>query len=128
MAKFRAVPIKIEEWSVFDVAARAAHEVNRVYCQSLGDDSQVPWNEAPQWQRDSATNGAHFINENPNASHSAAHDSWLAEKEATGWKYGPVKDPEKKEHPCCVPYDELPKEQQVKDALFGAVVRAVLGL
>ena len=26
------------------------------------------------------------------------------------------------EHPCFVPYDQLPKEQQVKDALFVAVV------
>lgn len=41
---------------------------------------------------------------------------------AAGWKYGPVKDPERKEHPCFVPYDGLPPEQRAKDYLFRAVV------
>ena len=54
---------------------------------------------------------------------SASHESWLAEKEATGWKYGPVKNPETKEHPCFVPYEQLPLEQKTKDYLFGAVAR-----
>ena len=54
-----------------------------------------------------------------------SHESWLAEKRATGWKYGPVKDPEKKEHPCCVPYAELPAAQQAKDRLFTGTVRIV---
>jgi hypothetical protein len=42
-----------------------------------------------------------------------------------GWKYGPVKDPEKKEHPCFVPYDRLPTEQKAKDYIFGAVVKSL---
>jgi hypothetical protein len=48
----------------------------------------------------------------------------LAEKKADGWVYGEVKDPEKKEHPCLVEYEELPKDQQAKDSLFIAVVRS----
>jgi hypothetical protein len=36
-----------------------------------------------------------------------------------------VKDAEKKEHPCFRPYDELPAEQKIKDALFIAVVHAL---
>ena len=39
---------------------------------------------------------------------------------------GPVKDPEKKEHPCFLPYDELPLSQRIKDYLFTAVVEAAL--
>jgi len=42
-----------------------------------------------------------------------------------GWKYGAVKDADKKEHPCFVPYEELPKEQQAKDHLFKATVSAL---
>jgi len=29
--------------------ARVTREVNRAYCLALGDDSQLPWNDAPQW-------------------------------------------------------------------------------
>ncbi len=105
--------------------ARVTHEANRAYCQSIGDDSQLPWDDAPDWQKSSACKGVEFNLANPEAPASASHDSWLKEKEETGWKYGAVKDPEKKEHPCYVPYEQLPKEQQRKDALFKAVVAAL---
>lgn len=106
--------------------AKAAHEANRAYCLAIGDDSQPSWEEAPQWQRDSALAGVRFIREHPDASPSASHDSWLAQKKADGWKYGPVKNPLKKEHPCFVPYDELPAEQRAKDHIFTAIVRSLI--
>lgn len=62
----------------------------------------------------------------PDSKPSDSHESWLKEKELSGWKYGPIKDPEKKEHPCFVPYDELPVEQKVKDYLFKQVVISLL--
>lgn len=37
--------------------ARVVHEVNRAYCEALGDTSQPKWEDAPQWQRDSAMLG-----------------------------------------------------------------------
>ncbi|KKN70086.1 hypothetical protein LCGC14_0434110 [marine sediment metagenome] len=105
--------------------AEVAHEANRAYCYTLDDNSQVGWNIAPGWQRTSAINGVKFHIDNPDANCSASHENWLKEKYAEGWKYGKTKDIEKKEHPCCVPYDELPIEQRVKDALFVGVVRAM---
>ena len=83
--------------------ARLCHEANRGYCAALGDHSQPTWEDAPQWQRDSAIAGVNFILENPDVGPSASHESWLAQKQADGWKYGPVKDPVAKEHPCFVP-------------------------
>ena len=107
-------------------AAKAAHEANRAYCQAIGDHSQQPWVVSPDWQRDSAFLGAEFILKNPDAGPEASHESWLAQKREEGWKHGPVKDAEKKEHPCFLPYDELPESQKAKDAIFGAVVRGVI--
>jgi hypothetical protein len=49
---------------------------------------------------------------------SDSHASWSAHKLADGWNYGPLKDPKIKEHPCLVPFAELPAEQQQKDILF----------
>lgn len=103
--------------------ARAAHEVNRVYCSAIGDDSQVPWESAPQWQRDSAVKGVAVAL--AGGSPEDSHRSWLDEKERTGWVYGPVKDADRKTHPCMLPYADLPSGQRAKDALYQATVRAV---
>ena len=112
----------------FEEIAKVCHEANRGYCKALGDDSQLPWDEAPQWAKTSAINGVRFHLDNPNAGPSGSHENWLKEKEKEGWKYGATKDPEKKEHPFFVPYDQLPKEQQAKDYIFTAIVKTLSSL
>lgn len=102
--------------------ARACHEANRHYCRMIGDPTQEPWDSAPDWQRRSCIDGVVFHLSNPNAGPSASHENWIKEKERDGWKYGPVKDAERKEHPCFVPYDKLPEAQRVKDMIFSAIV------
>jgi hypothetical protein len=103
--------------------AQAAHEMNRLYCEAVGDLSQKRWPDAEQWQRDSAIEGVGMALNG--SSPKEQHEAWWACKLAAGWKVGPVKDPEKKEHPCMVPYSELPPEQQRKDGLYIATVRAM---
>lgn len=105
--------------------ARVAHEVNKAYCEALGDSSQVPWSEAPEWQKNSAIDGVFYLMENPEATPESSHENWLKLKESEGWKWGPIKDVEKKEHPCFLPYDQLPLEQRVKDYLFRSVVKSL---
>ena len=108
---------------ILEACARASHEANRAYCLALGDTSQEGWDNAPDWQKSSALNGVRgaIAGNTPEQS----HELWLAEKKATGWTYGPVKDPDKKQHPCFVPYAELPAAQRAKDHVFVTVVRAV---
>lgn len=106
-----------------DIAA-VAHEVNRAYCEALGDHSHKPWAAAPDWQRQSAVKGVRFHLANPQAGPAASHENWRRVKELNGWGYGPIKDEDRKLHPCCVPFEKLPLEQQVKDHLFRAVVHA----
>jgi hypothetical protein len=113
---------------VQDRAAYAAHEANRVLCLALGDTSQPKWADAPEWQKVSAIKGVQMIATNPSTTPEQSHEGWLEEKRATGWKYGPVKNPETKEHPCFIPYEGLPENQRLKDEMFGLVVRAVLGV
>lgn len=111
--------MKIEE------IAQVAHEINRAFCQSIGDSSQPYWEFAPEWQKESAISGVKFHIANPEAAPSNSHENWLKDKEADGWKYGPIKDPIKKEHPCFVTYEELPTEQKSKDYLFKQVVHSL---
>lgn len=40
------------------------------------------------------------------------HEVWAAGRIAAGWKYGPVRDEIKKEHPCLIPYEELTEEEK----------------
>lgn len=104
--------------------AEICHEANRTYCKIIGDPVQPCWDESPQWQRESAINGVIQILNGYLITPGKTHESWMAHKIADGWKYGPVKDAEKKEHPCLVPYDQLPEEQRRKDYLFLSIVTA----
>ena len=109
--------------------AAAAHMANRAYCLGIGDPSQPTWADAPDWQRESAVNGVRAcIDGGPDYSPEASHKSWLAQKDAEGWTYGPTKDPEKKQHPCMVDYCMLPEAQRAKDHLFLATVRTLAKL
>jgi hypothetical protein len=108
-----------------NIIAKTCHEVNRAVCEAFGDFSQKPWDEAEQWQRDSALAGVAFAIANPDAPPSAQHDAWTADKVSAGWVYGSIKDADAKTHPCMVPYDDLPPEQKVKDYTFRAVVKSL---
>jgi len=104
--------------------ARVAHEVNKAYCEALGDFSQASWEDAPDWQRESARMGVD-LHTMGNFGPEASHISWMKQKVEDGWVYGEVKDPEAKTHPCIVSFDQLPVEQQAKDYIFRAVVHAL---
>lgn len=109
----------------YDELARVCHEVNRAYCQAIGDMSQPTWEDAPEWQKISAWKGVQLHVDNPHAGVADSHNAWMKEKVDTGWHYGVTKDPENKLHPCIVPYEMLPLEQQAKDYIFRAIVHAL---
>lgn len=47
-----------------------------------------------------------------------AHNSWMEAYIKMGWKYGEKHSVEEKTHPDLVPYNELPKGEKDKDAIF----------
>lgn len=55
--------------------AKTAHELNKAYCASLGDHSQPSWEDAPDWQKDSAIRGVQFHLNNPTAGPEASHEA-----------------------------------------------------
>jgi hypothetical protein len=110
--------------SVILAAARAAHEANRAWCLACGDTSQVAWEDAPpEFHAASVSNVMTVL---AGGGPREAHDTWMEDKAAGGWKWGPAKDAEAKTHPCMVPYEDLPAAQLAKDDIFVSVVRAVL--
>lgn len=103
--------------------ARICHDANRAYCITQGDKSQLTWDEAPEWQKESAMAGVGEAMRGANPRQ--LHESWCQFKIDAGWRYGPQKCEYRKTHPCLVAYDELPPEQRLKDALFHAIVAAL---
>jgi len=43
------------------------------------------------------------------------HDVWATGRLAEGWKYGKERSDERREHPCLVPYGELPENEKEYD-------------
>lgn len=115
-------------FTIEEVAA-VCHQVNKAFCQSIGDVSQAEWEFAPEWQRDSAIRGvkAH-IDSGLTMLPQDSHESWMREKAEAGWVYGEIKNPEAKTHPCMIPYSDLPTEQKAKDFLFREVVHCLVKL
>ena len=104
--------------------AKLCHEANRGLCLAFGDNTQKPWEEATPEQRASCIEGVRHHIENPDLTPEQSHELWRQRKIALGWEYGEEKDELNQTHPCLVPYHELPIEQQAKDHVFAAIVRA----
>ena len=58
-----------------------------------------------------------------------AHERWAEQRLIEGWRYGPKRDDELKEHPCLVPYEALPESEKAYDrnAALGTI-EAILAL
>ena len=101
--------------------AKVVHNVNKAICDCSGDFSQKIWQEAEEWQRQSAIDGVLYRLHFPNATAEDQHQAWCNDKRKDGWVYGEVKDATAKTHPCLVPFSQLPFEQRVKDFVFSAI-------
>lgn len=101
--------------------AQVCHEANRALQIAQGDPDPSPhWENAPDWQKDSAIEGVTHALAGKGARE--LHEEWLAFKREGGWSYGVKKDALAKTHPCMVPYDRLPPEQKLKDHIFSVIV------
>lgn len=111
--------------------ARVAHEANRAL-QIEQRDPAIPvspaWDDTDSETRRSAISGVERVLDSRTRGVSPAADShwqWMTFKKEHGWKWGPVKDETKKEHPMLVAYDDLSRAAKVKDELFVAIVEAL---
>lgn len=43
------------------------------------------------------------------------HEEWMRRRLSEGWRLGAVRDDSLKEHPCLVPYNELPESEKEYD-------------
>ncbi|MCI0653843.1 MAG: hypothetical protein L0Y39_05130 [Methylococcaceae bacterium] len=55
------------------------------------------------------------------------HDRWSADRHLNGWKFGPVRDNDKKIHPELIPYDNLSEDMKDLDRYTVRLMPALLG-
>ena len=57
------------------------------------------------------------------------HDNWAVQRIKDGWKYGPLRDDNLKQHPCLVPYEELPESEKEYDRITCfETIKAIIAL
>ena len=44
-----------------------------------------------------------------------AHEVWAAQRLRDGWTLGPTRDDARKQHPCLIPYNNLPEAEKQYD-------------
>jgi hypothetical protein len=58
-----------------------------------------------------------------------AHEIWSQQRLAAGWRLGPQRDDATKQHPCLIPYEELPESEKIYDRSTAMeTVKAILAL
>jgi ryanodine receptor 2 len=58
-----------------------------------------------------------------------AHEIWAQQRLAESWKYGPQRNDSAREHPCLVPYDDLPEsEKEIDRRMAMETLRVILAL
>lgn len=108
--------------------AQVCHEANRtlqIIQNDMGIPVSEPWETLDHETRESAVTGVEDILNGTVITPVQSHENWMKFKADHGWVFGIIKDDVRKQHPCMVPYEELPADQKIKDALFFAIVRAL---
>lgn len=92
--------------------ARVCHEVNRNYRRFLGETDSGAWAEISAEKRASIVTGVQFALDRPDLTPRESHERWMEDAANAG-------------HINLVPWEQLPREQQAKDEIFLAIVRAL---
>ena len=103
---------------------RTAHEVNRVYCESLGDMTQCPWVEISEEQQAEAVKVLRAHIHNVYLPPQESHELWVKQMVSLGWKHGKEHNSTNKTHPLLLPYESLSELDKTKQALFKVSVVA----
>lgn len=106
--------------------AQVVHEAERAWQLVNGNKDYPTWDKASNAMKEKVANNVEFHIENPLAGDAGFHVRWLRTQEAEGWKWGKVKDEVQRTHPRMVPFHLLPPQDQARDRLFVAIVKALV--
>lgn len=106
-------------------ARRAEFVYNAARLAAIGSQAPivpVPWDEREPEFREQFLDVIHLqCGQQRSSSPEELHGSWMQSYFTMGWVYGDAYDREKKIHPDLVPYAQLGRLEQDKDAVFVAL-------
>jgi hypothetical protein len=129
---------KLQEQIIIS-AARAGYEAMRVHKYWLNASTaklglvaaeyakKAVWEDLPPETMGVYRAGVMAVILRPELTSAQRHSMWVAQMKHDGWTKANVKSDVLRTDPALVPYDELPIDRRSCDAIFDAVVRAVLG-
>src|SRR5271166_2675143 len=90
-----------------EAAARIVHEAHRALQAWLEDPCPAqPWDTLTPGQREMVINMVRLVQRG--FPYEYVHQIWVDKMTQEGWTWGAVKDPGGRQHPCVVPWEELP--------------------
>lgn len=105
--------------------AFVAHAANDALRELLGEQTKGEFRWLSTEVQDRVVNGVLNALADPDLTPEVSHLAWMEAMQEDGWTHGPEEDLEAKKHPNLVAWERLTVEQQAKDRLFLAVVRAL---
>lgn len=121
-------PISVSGCISPELIAQLTYEVNRVYSQSLGDNSFPSWVDASEHQKSVNRRGVQTHLRNPSLTPKQSHENWMLSKTEAGYVYGETKDDVAKTHPSMLPYAALTPQVKAKDVFFKTIVDTLRSL
>jgi len=106
--------------------AEVCHAAHQSYRGLINETPQDKWDNLKPERQAKLVQAVYRVINHPDITQQAQHGEWVKCIVKYGWKYGEVYDEGKKEHPCILPYSLLPENQKKKDALFLAIVNALM--
>ena len=97
--------------------AEALHTVTRLLGRTDGQTIST-WAELGNEDRLRSAMAINAIMRDSTRTAEELHNLWLQIKVSMGWKYGPVYNLGKLEHPCIISFDRLPTEEKLKDEIW----------
>ena len=113
------------------IIAQVVQAANRQYVEAIGGRAVNPgWEQLPEEQKQSLMKAIRTTVMTPKTLEQS-HEDWCLAREAQGYTRGNYVDHVRKTHPNLVRFNELPFEEQFKDALFlgiTSIFASALGL
>ena len=106
--------------------AEITHNAITSYCHIVAGTDSIFWDQLSIDLKGSTISGVNKVLENPDISAEDLHNEWVKYKISQGWTYGEIRDSSRKIHNCLVPYQDLPKEEKIKDLLFLAITNCFI--
>lgn len=107
------------------VIVQVAYEINKAFCESLGDFSNKPWLEVSEEVLKSNSMLVAVVLKHPEITPEDIHNVWSLSRLTSGWTLGEEKDTIKKTHPSLKDFKDLSETERAKDFIFKQVVLSI---